>query len=344
MIAYGSDRIVEKDISNPEELGHYLGRWPVVWVQVTGLGDAEVLRGIGTFFNLHKLALEDVVNVHQRPKLESYGEVEYVVVSTALLEGEMISEQVSFFLGKDFVLSFEERPGSLLDPIRDRIRTGGGVIRDHGADYLLYALLDTIVDHLFPLLEVYGERLETLEDRAISQPDKRTLSAIHDIRRDLLTLRRMVWPQRDLFNVLVRDPIPSILDETRVYLRDCYDHVTRAIDLIETYREEASSLMEIYLSGLSNRMNQIMKVLTIIATIFIPLSFVTGLYGMNFNPDSSPWNMPELNWYFGYPLVLGLMLLTVLGLLWFFHRRGWIEAFRLRARETMREKGGGAPE
>jgi magnesium transporter len=344
VIAYGSDRIVEKDIAEPEEISQYLGRWPVVWVQVTGLGDAELLRRIGTFFNLHRLALEDVVNVHQRPKLESYHQIQYVVVSAAMLDGEMITEQVSFFLGKGFVLSFEETPGGLLDPIRNRIRGSVGVIRGYGADYLLYALLDTIVDHLFPLLELYGERLEDLEDQAIFQPGKETLSAIHAIRRDLLTLRRMVWPQRDLFNVLLRDPIPSIGDETRLHLRDCYDHITRAIDFMETYREEASYLMEIYLSGLSNRMNQVMKVLTMIATIFIPLSFVTGLYGMNFNPEVSPWNMPELNWYFGYPLVLGLMFLTAAGLLWFFRRKGWIESLRLKSREADGEKGASAPE
>ena len=324
VMAYGPDTLVEKQIADPREIKDLLGRHRVTWINVEGLGDAGTLGLLGEIFGLHPLALEDVVNVQQRAKLERYGDLQFVVVRMAILETRVQTEQVSLFLGKDFVLTFQERPGDCFEPVRERIRSGRVRIRGGGADYLTYALLDTLIDGFFPLLEAYGERIEEMEDRVVQRPDQRTLGRIHTIKRDLLTIRRTIWPQRELINSLLRDPIPLITDETRVYLRDCYDHAVQIIDMVESYREMASGLMEVYLSSLSNRMNEVMKVLTIIATIFIPLGFIAGVYGMNFNTDRSPWNMPEVNWYWGYPAALGLMVVVAGAMLTYFRRKGWL--------------------
>ena len=242
-------------------------------------------------------------------------------------------EQFSLFLGPNFVLTFDEQPGDCFDPVRERVRRKHGRVREAGADYLAYALLDTIVDCYFPLLERYGEQLEDLEETIISQPNHTVVAAIHDIKRDLLSLRRAIWPQRETFNTLLRDKTPLLTDETRLHLRDCYDHTVQLIDLIETYRELGADLMDIYLSSVSNRTNETMRVLTVIATIFIPLTFIAGVYGMNFNAGTSPWNMPELGWYWGYPLVLGLMAMVAAGQLFFFWRKGWL-ALPLRRKNT----------
>jgi magnesium transporter len=217
--------------------------------------------------------------------------------------------------------------------VREHIRNTRGQIREAGADYLAYALLDAMVDSYFPILEEYGERLETLEDAIITRPDHHTVARIHAAKRDLLTLRRAIWPQRETFNTLLRDVIPLITDETRLHLRDCYDHTVRLIDLVETYRELGSDLMDVYLSSVSNRTNEIMRVLTVIATIFIPLTFIAGVYGMNFDPDTSPWNMPELNWYWGYPFALTLMTTVIVGQLVFFWRRGWLRSPRFMGKD-----------
>jgi magnesium transporter len=244
------------------------------------------------------------------------------------VSGHLESEQVSLFLGPDFVVTFQERPGDCLEPVRERIRKKVARIRDAGPGYLTYSILDAVIDHFFPLLEAYGERLETLEDRIILRPDRSVVAEIHDMKRELLYVRRAIWPQREALNTLVRDDIPHISAETRLYLRDCYDHCVRLIDLVETYREVCSDLMDLYLSSISNRMNEIMKVLTIISTLFIPLTFVVGVYGMNFD-TASPWNMPELKWYFGYPLCLALMAAITVGQIFFFRRKGWIGQPRL---------------
>jgi magnesium transporter len=243
----------------------------------------------------------------------------------AWLGEQLETEQLSLFLGKNFVLTFQEgMPGDCLEVIRERIRKKGGRIHDAGLDYLAYALLDAVVDAYFPILEQYGERLEEVEDEIGGKPASSTIARIHAIKRNLLTLRRVVWPQRETFNTLLREETPHISAETRLYFRDCYDHVTQIIDLVETYRELGADLTDIYLSTVSNRTNEIMRVLTVISTIFIPLTFICSIYGMNFNPETSPWNMPELNWYWGYPLALLLMLSVAVGQLLFFRRRGWL--------------------
>jgi len=341
VIAYGPDDVLEQQVEDLESVPALLGRWPVVWLNVDGLGHAGTMARLGELFHLHGLALEDVLHVRQRPKVDQYGEQLFVVTRMVSLGQTLETEQISLFLGDGFVLTFQERPGDCLDPVRQRIRKGLGRIRTRGCDYLLYSLLDAVIDNFFPILEQLGERLEALEDRVIESPDAAAVARIHQIKRDMLALRRAIWPQRDAINWLLREPLPAITDDTRLYLRDCYDHVSQIIDMVETCRELASGLVEMHMSSVSNRMNEVMKVLTIIATIFIPLSFLAGLYGMNFSPEKSPLNMPELHWYWGYPFALTVMGIVALGMLGFFWRRGWLGPSRLPEKDR-RARGGPA--
>lgn len=324
LMAYSPGEFREVEIQQVDEIRNYLAKYPVTWINVDGLGGAEILRGLGDLFQLHPLALEDVVNVHQRSKIEHYVTHEFLVFHQVELRHRLITEQISLFLGKNYVLTFQEEAGDCLDPVRDRIRQSKGRIREWGPDYLAYAILDASVDHYFPVLEEFGERLETLETQIIESPETSTMTLIHDTKRQLLTLRRKIWPLRDALNTLIRDAVPLISDNSRVYLRDTHDHVLRIIDLIETYRELGSDLLEFQLSSVSYKINEVMRILTVIATIFIPLTFIVGLYGMNFDPNVSPWNMPELKWYYGYPFALTLMALVTGGLLLFFYRLGWM--------------------
>jgi magnesium transporter len=227
-------------------------------------------------------------------------------------------------LGENFVLTFQEGGGDCFDPVRKRLRRKRGRIRDVGADYLAYALLDAVIDGFYPVLEDCGERLGVLEDEIIGAPSGAAVTDVHDLKHDLLTLRRAIWPQREMINTLLRDESELVSAATRIYLRDCYDHAVQLMDIVETYREIASALVDVYLSSVSARLNEIMKVLTIIATIFIPLSFIASVYGMNFDRNASPLNMPELGWRYGYVFSLALMLAIALGLLYYFRRRGWL--------------------
>jgi magnesium transporter len=325
--AYGPDSYDEPVDVSPEAARALVGTVPVVWVHVDGLGDADLIGRLGTAFALHPLAIEDVVNTHQRPKVDLYENHVFLVTRHCETnDGNLDTGQLSIFLGRGWVLSFQENPMTCLEPVRTRLREAHGRVRQHGADFLAYALLDSVVDHYFPLLEEYGERLEDIEEAVTRAPKVEVLHATRAIKHDLLVLRRAVWPQRDALSGLVRDPMPLIADDTRPYLRDCYDHTVQIMDLLETYREVGSGLMDSYLSSVSLQMNEVMKVLTVIATIFIPLSFVAGVWGMNFNQKVSPWNMPELDWYLGYPMALGLMAAIAGGLLLFFRRRGWLHS------------------
>ncbi|HUS91601.1 MAG TPA: magnesium/cobalt transporter CorA [Phycisphaerae bacterium] len=324
VIAYGPEGLHEETVTDVSSLGPILEKFPVTWVNVDGLGDAAALTTIGEVFHMHPLALADVVNVPQRPKVEPYGRDLFIVTRMVTMAERLETEQLSLFLGKGLVLTFQEHAGDCLDPVRDRIRKGIGRLRSSPADFLAYAILDVVIDSYFPLLEAYGERLEALEDEVIARPEPAAVARIHRAKRELLTLRRAVWPQREAVNALLREGLEIIGDQTRIYLRDCYDHIIQVIDMVETYRELASGLLEAYLSSLSNRMNEVMKVLTIIATIFIPLGFLAGLYGMNFDPDKSPYNMPELGWRYGYPAALLVMAVAALGMLAFFWRKGWL--------------------
>ena len=324
VLAYGADEVVEQTLSDPHDVLEVLNKQTVTWVDVEGLGDAATLHALGEIFGVHRLVLEDIATLHQRPKVELYGEHLFIVARAVYLGEQLETEQISLFVGKNFVLTFQEgRPGDCLEAIRERIRKKGGRIREAGHDYLAYALLDAIVDSYFPILEAYGERLETLEDDILTQPQVDTVARIHRIKRDLLTLRRAMWPQRETFSMLLRGETAVMTTETRLYLRDCYDHTVQILDLLETYRELGADLIDMYLSMVSNRTNEIMRVLTVISVIFIPLTFIAGLYGMNFD-TKSPWNMPELTWSLGYPFSLVVMLVVAVGQLLFFRRRGWL--------------------
>ncbi len=321
---YGPDTVEELTLEQAADVGELLGRWPVLWLNVVGVKDVTAVATIGELFGLHRLALEDVVNLHQRPKLEEYPGSLFIVIRMPEFGDRFSTEQVSLFLGAGFVITFQEHAGDCFDPVRQRIRSGRGYIRKSGADYLAYAVLDAVIDSYFPVLERYGEHLEDLEDAIAEAPTTETIHRIQQTKRDLLGMRRSIWPQRELLGTLVREELPLVTDATRVFLRDAYDHAVRIMDLVETYRELGSGLTDFYMSSVSNRMNEVMKVLTVIATIFIPLTFVAGIYGMNFNPEASPFNLPELNWFWGYPFALALMAVLAGVLVLFFHRRGWI--------------------
>jgi magnesium transporter len=323
IFGYGPDGYVEEKAVTPERVTRCLGEWPVTWVNVEGLGDAGTLHRLAEIFSLHPLVREDVVNVHQRAKVEQYGDQLFIITRMVTLNDEIESEQLGIVLGPNFVATFQEVPGDVLDPVRERIR-GAGHIRRAGPDHLAYALVDAVVDHYFPVLEKYGERIEALEDEVVQASDNAVLARIHNTKHDLLTLRRAIWPQRDALAELVREPFTQIAPPTRVYLRDCYDHAVQVIDLLETYRETAGSLIEIHVSVLSNRLNEVMKVLAVFSAIFSPLMVITGVYGMNFAPDSSPWNMPELRWAYGYPYALVLMGAVAALTFGYIYRKGWI--------------------
>jgi len=326
VMAFGSNDLREIQVADPAEIVELREKWPIVWVNVDGLGDARTISRLGEIFGLHRLALEDVVNVHQRAKVEDYSDHLFIVARMATWKGRLETEQVSLFLGANFVVTFQESlPGDSFDPVRARLRQVAGAIRSAGADYLAYALLDAVIDGYFPLLEHYGERLDELEDEILAGVDHETsIAKVHQIKRELRFLRRMVWPHREAIHSLTRDTTPLVSPETRLYLRDCYDHTIQIIDLLETDRELGADLSDLYLSHLSQRTNEVVKVLTIITTIFIPLSFIAGVYGMNFDSDSSPWNMPELRSYWGYPATLLVMALATVGLLILFRRKGWL--------------------
>jgi magnesium transporter len=330
LIDYDRDRSQRISIANPEAIKEYLDTHTVSWIDVLGLGNVATWEALSPIFNLHRMLVEDVVNVPQRPKVEHYQDQLLIVAIMVVLNPTrtgFTKEQVSFVLGKNYLLTIQEEPEEdCFHGVRQRIEIDRGIIRKQGADYLAYCLLDAIVDGFFPVLEYYGELIEDLEDEVIMRPDRSTLEKIYKIRRELLTIRRAIWPQRDAINSLIRDGSDLISSEVQVYLRDCYDHTVQVMDMVETYRELATGLMDVYLSAVSNKMNEIMKLLTVVSAIFIPLTFIAGLYGMNFNHDKSPWNMPELNWYWGYPFCLGLMIFTASILIFFFWKRGWFRS------------------
>ncbi|WP_437852400.1 magnesium/cobalt transporter CorA [Sorangium sp. So ce363] len=329
VIDYDAEVVSEKEIQSVDECIPYLtdDRPSITWVDVRGLGHKATFERLGEIFRVHPLALEDMVNVPQRPKADVYGGEHVLIIARMAQVNErcvLRTEQLAILVGKSFVLTVqEEADWDVMEAVRERIRTGRGSIRERGADYLAYALLDAVVDGFFPVLERLGEHIEDLEVEVIDAK-RRMSKPIHDLKRDLLTLRRAIWPQRDLVNALLREDNPIIAKDTRLYLRDTYDHAVQLMDMVETYRELSSGLMDLHLSGMSNRMNEIMKVLTIISTIFLPVTAIAGIYGMNFHHESSPYNMPELDWYYGYPLVWCLMLASVVGLLTYYRRKGWI--------------------
>ncbi len=321
---YDAKSFEERKITELDQLKKYVGRDSVLWVNVCGLGDEPTIRELGEIFGIHRLALEDVVNVHQRAKVEDYDDLLFFVLrmvySTEQLH--LDSEQLSIFLGRNFVLTFQERVGDCLDSLRDRIRNNKGRIRTCQADYLAYAIIDTVIDAYFPIVDAHGEQMERLEASVENGHSGNFMGDVHTVRGDLVTLRRAVRPLRDALVLFVSDSHSLVNKETQYYFRDCYDHSVQLIDLLDNYREMCSDLRDFYLSIVNQRMNEVMKVLTIIGTIFIPLSFIAGLYGMNFN-TSLPGNMPELNLPYGYLMALSFMAVVAAGLIGFVYRKGW---------------------
>ena len=324
VFAYDDKNIEEETITDPDKLKSFLNKRSVVWVNIEGLGNVDSIRVIGETFGIHQLALEDVVSCHQRAKTEMYGENYFLISHMIELKEELITEQVSLFVGHGFVVTFQEGPLDCFETVRDRIRKDLGRIRKAGPDYLAYRLLDAVVDCYFPVLEQYGERLENLEDEILEKADRVTIGKVHDVKRELLVLRRAIWPLREAIGSLMRDSSGIFTNETLVYLRDCHDHAVQICDFIETSRELCSDLMDFYLSSASNRLGEGMKLLTIITTICAPPTVVAGIYGMNFNTEVSPFNMPELNWFLGYPFALCVMvfLCIVTGVV--LQSQGWL--------------------
>ncbi|HOZ49026.1 MAG TPA: magnesium/cobalt transporter CorA [Candidatus Hydrogenedentes bacterium] len=333
VIAYNEEHCTERKIEDVAELKTFLEQWRVTWVNVDGLGGTKAIQAIGELFGLHSLALEDVMHLRQHPKVEEYGEHLFLVARMLEPEPPVCTEQLGIFLGKGFVLTFQEHPGDCLDEVRNRIRTDRGRVRRMDADYLAYCLLDAVIDGYYPYLDDLAIQIEDIEDEVLARPKPKAVSEIHQIKRDLLAIRRVMVPLREAINSILRDESPLFAEATRVFLRDCYDHSLHVAELVETNRELVGGLLDVYLSSVSNRTNEIMKVLTIIATLFIPLTFLCGVYGMNFNTEISPLNMPELTWYWGYPMFIAVSILVIVVELLFFWRRGWLGKTVVTARK-----------
>ncbi len=322
VIGFGNGKFIEKILPSLEELPALRRECPTLWLDVIGLGSDALLREIASVLQFHPLAMEDVVNVHQRAKVEEFQD--YLFVVARMIDGPDVhdTEQLSFFVKPGLLVSFQEREGDCWEPLRQRLRNNRGRVCDRGVDHLLYALLDAVIDSYFPPMERIADQVDEVEDKITVQIESSQLKKVLELRSQLLAIRKAIRPHREMVNELMRASMPIVTDETRVCLRDCYDHVIQITDSIDTYRELTSDLRDFYLSTVSNSMNEVMKVLTIISTIFIPLSFVAGVYGMNFK-ENSPWNMPELSWYYGYPFALGLMLAIATSLLIYFKWRRW---------------------
>ena len=339
VLDYHGPRVEERDVSDVEELSRYLSTDTVTWIEVEGLGDQKALRRIGEIFQIHPLALADAVNTPQRPKAEAYENHDFLVCRMAQLNGrEIETEQVSLVIGPHWVITFQVGQRDVFDPVRERIRSNS-LICQMAADFLAYSLLDTLIDGYFPIVESIGDALEEVEERVVAGRIERNAGAIHVLRRQLLNFHRILWQQRDAINTLLRGETRFISPAVRVYLRDAYDHAVQILDLVESFREMAVSLMEVHLSSISNRLNEVMRVLTVISTIFIPLTFVVGVYGMNFD------YMPELRWRWSYPILWVLMIALAVGMFAVFRRRGWIgtgasrEASRAERRAQKAERG-----
>ncbi len=326
VLAYNQSELIEKELGTVEECLVFKDRPDLnVWVNVEGLDRVEIIEELGDCFGIHPLTLEDILNTGQRPKMEDYGSYIYIVLKMMLLSEtaeedmeEIIVDQVSIILGSNFLLSFQEREGDVFNPIRERLKKPDSRIRKSGVDYLAYSLTDAVIDYYFVILENFGEKVEDLEDKLISDPRTETLHTIQRYKRDMILLRKAVWPLREMVNGMQKVESGLIHESTQIYLRDVYDHTIQVIDSIEAFRDILSSMLDVYLSSVSNKMNDIMKVLTIIATIFIPLTFIAGVYGMNFE------YMPELRWKLGYPAVMSFMLLIGILMFSYFKRKKWL--------------------
>jgi len=318
---YDAAHFEEKQAATIEDCLSYRDLPSTTWIHVCGLHRPDIIESLGQCYGIHHLFLEDILNTAQRPKTEDLEDGLFIVIKAFTLTGNddaATAEQISFILGKNYVISLQEGNGDIFGPVRSRLRSAHGRIRSLGPDYLLYALMDTVVDHYFSVLEVLGERIEVLEDELLTDHAQETLPRMHRLRRELLFLKKMIWPLREVISAVQRSETGLIRQTTQFYIRDLYDHIIQVVDTLENYRELASGLLEIYLSSVSNRMNEVMKVLTIIATIFIPITFIAGVYGMNFE------FMPELKWRWGYALVWGVMISVIAAMLGFFRKKKWL--------------------
>lgn len=321
LMDYDADDLQERALDRIEDCYALVDRPRVTWVNVDGLHDVSVLEAVGERFGVHRLALEDVLSMTTRPKVEDYEDHFLVILKMLSFDEEtdsIVAEQVSLIVGPSYLFSFQERAGDVFDPVRERLRQGKGRLRSRGTDYLAYALIDAVVDSYYRILERVGDRIEVLEEEALGEPRIDTMHRIHHLKREMLILRRAIWPLREATGQLYRGEVPLVTEETRLFLRDVHDHCVQVIDTVETLREVLTGAMDLYLSGVGHRMNEVMKVLTIIATIFIPLSFFAGLYGMNFD------YMPELHVPWAYPALLAGMAALAGGMLWYFRRKGWL--------------------
>jgi magnesium transporter len=321
IIDYDESDFQERQVPAVEECFPFKATPTVTWVNIDGIHDVETIEKLGKEFELHPLILEDVLNTTQRPKCEDFDNYIFIVLkmlSYDEYEGGLKAEQVSMVLGRNFVISFQEQVGDVFEQIRDRLRNSKGRIRKMDADYLAYSLIDAVVDNYFAILEKLGERIESMQEQLVADPSEKTLQQIHSVKREMIFLRKSVWPLRELIGSLERAESGLIKDTTEAYLRDLYDHTIQVMDTIESFRDTVSGMLDIYLSSISNRMNAVMKVLTIIATIFIPLTFIAGIYGMNFK------YMPELGWSWGYAAALGVMAVVAILMLIYFRRKKWL--------------------
>jgi magnesium transporter len=324
--SYNKEDFLEEILSNPEEIKKYSDPNQKLWVNIDGIQHANLIGRIGEIFQINQLTLEDILNTSHRPKTEDLGDYIFIVFKLLGIEKttkQMNVEHVSLILSEKFVLSFQEDEDDEFEIIRENLRKNKGHIREQGLDYLTYRILDFAIDNYFIVLENIGDRIEEIEDELLSKPSNDTLHQLYKLKGDMVTIRRVVWPLREAISVLEKTESPFLKKNITLYLRDLYDHIIQLIDTTENYREMISGMMDIYLSSISNKLNEVMKVLTIISTLFIPLTFIAGIYGMNFNTQVSPYNMPELNWLFGYPFVITIMLIVVLVLLFFFKKKKW---------------------
>jgi magnesium transporter len=323
IIEYTSEHLAEREFSGETiaDCSPLKGAPTVSWINVDGIHEIDQIEALANRFGLHPLVQEDILDTEHRPKFENYDDYIFLVLKMLQFNGEhgeISTEQVSLILGPNYVISFQERQGDVFDAVRERLRLGKGRIRRMGADYLAYALLDSIVDSYFAILEKIGDEIEILEEELVTDPGKETMARIHHFKREMILLRRSIWPLREVVSGLQREESPLVTEGVGLYLRDVYDHTIQVIDTVETFRDIISGMLDLYLSSVSNRMNEVMKVLTIIATIFIPLTFFAGIYGMNFE------YMPELHWKYSYPLLWLLMVGSAAGMLVFFRRKKWL--------------------
>lgn len=324
---YSEEDIQKVAIDAIQEVQLFVDTPSRTWIKVYGLHDTNKLKSICNYFDLHPLIQEDIVNTSQRPKVELYDNCAFFVLKMLTFSEEeqsLKSEQISIILGPDYVLSFQETDNDYFKPVLERLFVKGTRLRLRSVDYLTYALIDTVVDHYFNIIDSIAVEVEKVEESLLDNPDEQALQYIHKLRREIIFFRKSVGPLRDAINSAIRDESAFITENTKIYLRDVYDHIIQVIDNVENYRDIILGLHDLYMSYVSNKMNEVMKVLTIIATIFIPLTFIAGIYGMNFNTEISPYNMPELNWYWGYPTFWAAILLISIVMIFFFKRKGWL--------------------